>query len=75
MSIPFDNLDVDQRDEVLSKMQTGISAIREEYRLSSGALTEAERSARLARANAGRLAMMQQLDQLGLIGWYQEQNA
>lgn len=73
MSIPFDNLDSAQRDDVLRKMSLGIDGIRRDYTLAAQALTTEEREARTAQAQAARLGMMQQLDALGLIGWYQEQ--
>lgn len=74
VAIPFDGLDADQRDEVLTAMQNGLGNIRREYRAAADALTDDERTARMARATQGRLGMMQKLDQLGLIGWYQEQS-
>ncbi len=73
MSIPFDTLDVDQRDEVLMKLQEGLAQLRREYRLAGEAITPAEGEARVQRATQGRLAMLQRLDQLGLIEWYQNQ--
>lgn len=72
MPIPFDNLDADQREETLTKLSDGLAAIRREYRLSADAVTPEERAARAQRAEAGRFSMLQKLDALGLLAWYEE---
>lgn len=61
----FDEMDYDQKDEALVKLQQGLGSIRRRYREHQGARTDEERAALVTEIAAMRTAVLTQVAGLG----------
>lgn len=75
MSIIFDILELEQKDEFLSKLESGIRGTRGLYARINQALTQEEKNALINASDTGRYTLLAGLDQVGLLDWYYEQKA
>lgn len=69
----FDMMDTNQKDDFLSKLETGINKTRSIYRRINEAITDEEKNALNILSSQGRYSLLEGLDQVGLLDWYYEQ--
>ncbi len=75
MDTLFDKLEMEERDQLLGNLESGIRSTRSVYSRIAQAMTDQEKTALNGISDANRYELIAALDQVGLLDWYYEQKA